>query len=150
MPFGDWCLIDLPTVCKVGICSYRPFHCMPFGDLCHIGLRKVLKIKWSDFITMEEVREKSQQQRLTSIICLRILRWPGHTMQLPDTRLSHQTTIRKVNGQRGCRGSQMSRKHTISKDTGSLNRKWGSGWQVTLVVHGLPHASPDVEASTSE
>ena len=49
--------------------------------------RKILKIKWSDFIRNKDIRAKTKQPQLSSIIRQRRLQWFGHLQRMDVNRL---------------------------------------------------------------
>jgi len=50
-------------------------------------LRSILNIKWQDYVTNEEVLERSELPRMESILLRQQLRWAGHVARMEDTRI---------------------------------------------------------------
>ena len=53
--------------------------------------RKILKIKWSDFIRNKDIRAKTKQPQLSSIIRQRRLTWFRHLQKMDENRLQLAT-----------------------------------------------------------
>ena len=87
-------------------------------------LRKILRIKWSDFISNEEIRRRCNQQRASNLICKRRLNWFGHVNRYPPSRIAKQSMLWIPRGKRKRGRPKMSWKHTIQRDLQSI----GSGW----------------------
>ena len=87
-------------------------------------LRKILGIKWSDFITNEEVRERSRQQPVTDTICKRRLSWLGHAVRLPPSRLANQVLTWHPGGKRLPGKPRMNYRQTVTRDLKLVDRKW--------------------------
>ena len=49
-------------------------------------LRSILKIKWDDFITNDEVLDRAMTEDIENILIRNRLRWFGHVIRLPDVR----------------------------------------------------------------
>ena len=49
--------------------------------------RKILKVKWSQHIRNDDIRQKTRQPQLTKIIRKRRLQWFGHVQRMDNTRL---------------------------------------------------------------
>ena len=88
-------------------------------------LRKILRISWVDRVTNEEVRWRTGQESLETIIRRRRLRWFGHIHRMSSSRLAHQALdctppiFRKKPGQ-----PRKSWKLTIKEDLTLLGLTW--------------------------
>ena len=49
-------------------------------------LRSILKIKWEDYVTNDEVLDRAMAEDIESILIRNRLRWVGHVVRLPDDR----------------------------------------------------------------
>jgi len=91
----------------------------------HRWLRKILRISWVDRVTNEEVRWRTAQESLETIIKRRRLRWFGHIHRMSTSRLAHQTlnwtplAFRKKPGR-----PRKSWKSTIKEDLTLLGLTW--------------------------
>jgi endonuclease/exonuclease/phosphatase family metal-dependent hydrolase len=58
----------------------------------HRCLRRIAKVRWSDFITNEYVRQRcGLKHPLAAMMILRRWKWIGHVMRMPDSRLPYKT-----------------------------------------------------------
>ena len=87
-------------------------------------LRKILGIKWSDFVSNEEVRDRSQQPSVSTTICKRRLRWLGHVWRLPESRPANQALRWTPVGQRKRGRPKMNWRQTVERDLRLVNRRW--------------------------
>ena len=87
-------------------------------------LRKILGIKWTDFVTNEEVRSRSKQNPVTSIICKRRLSWLGHTARLPSSRPANQVLNWNPGGQRKRGRPRMNWRQTVDRDLQLVDKRW--------------------------
>ena len=87
-------------------------------------LRKILGIKWSDFITNEEVRERARQPPVSSVVCRRRMNWLGHVSRLPPSRLAHQVLWWTPEGRRRRGRPKMNWHQTIQRDLQRVNKSW--------------------------
>ena len=87
-------------------------------------LCKILGIKWKDFVTNEEIRDKTKQQPLSSTICKRRLRWLGHVLRLPATRPANQAINWTPKGQRRRGRPKMNWRQTVERDLRLVDRRW--------------------------
>ena len=91
----------------------------------HKWLRKILRISCVDRVTNEEVRWRTGQESLKTIIRRRRLRWFGHMHRMSTSRLAHQALdwtppeFRKKPGRPG-----RSWKSTIKEDLTLLGLTW--------------------------
>ena len=102
-------------------------------------LRMILGIKWSDFITNKEVRQK----------------WLGHVARLPSNRLAHQTLWWTPKGRRRRGRPKMNWQQTIKRDLQDTKTRAGATpgcWlQTDPAGEWLPpHASQDAGATKSK
>ena len=86
-------------------------------------LRRILHIKWNDFITNKEVRERTNQLPVSSIICKRRLKWLGHAARLPPDRIANQSLWWVPPGRRRRGRPRMNWQQTVCRDVRDLN-KW--------------------------
>jgi len=56
----------------------------------HRWLRKILRISWVDRVTNEDVKRRTVQESLKTVIRRRCLRWFGHIHRMSTSRLAHQ------------------------------------------------------------
>ena len=49
-------------------------------------VRSILKIKWDDYITNDEVLDRAVAEDIENILIRNRLRWMGHVVRLPDER----------------------------------------------------------------
>ena len=87
-------------------------------------LRKILRIKWSDFLTNVEVRQRCKQHRASNLICKRRLSWFGHVNRFPSSRIAKQSMQWVPRGKRKRGRPKMNWRQTIERDLKSV----GSGW----------------------
>ena len=87
-------------------------------------LRKMLGIRWSDFISNDEVRKQSSQPPVSSMICKRRLNWLGHVSRLPPSRPAHQVLWWTPTGQRKRGRPKMNWRQTVDRDLQLVSRRW--------------------------
>ena len=87
-------------------------------------LRKILHIKWNDFITNKEVRERSKQPLVSATICKRRLKWLGHVARLPPDRLANQALWWTPLGRRRRGRPKMNWKQNIQQDLKGSLTSW--------------------------
>ena len=63
-------------------------------------LRQILKIKWYDFITTEEVLERAGEEKIENVIKKRRWRWIGHTLRKPVGCIARRSLQWNPQGQR--------------------------------------------------
>ena len=77
-------------------------------------LRYILKIKWQDFITNQQIRDRTQCDTIENILARNQLRWLGHVCRMSEERLPKQMLYGDlVSGQRHHGGQVKSFKDVI-------------------------------------
>ena len=77
-------------------------------------LRKILKITWEDKRTNTSVLEEANIPAITAIIAQHQLRWTGHVIRMPDSRLPKQVLYSQLStGQRAPGGQKKRYKDNI-------------------------------------
>ena len=69
---------------KLGL--YR-HHVKKLRMLQQRHLRFILNIKWTDYVTNDEVLERAKTEDIENILIRNRLRWLGHVVGMPDERL---------------------------------------------------------------
>ena len=88
----------------------------------HTCLRKILKIKWSDKVSNEEVRKIAAIQSVTDIMKKQRLQWFGHIIRMDRERIPKQILDWEPTYNNTTRGRpQQSWKDTITRDFESMN-----------------------------
>ena len=93
-------------------------------------IRKILGIRWRDFITNEEVRTRTKQRPVSSIICKRRLNWLGHVARLPPERLASRVLQWNPQGERRRGRPKMNWRQTIDRDLQMVKRRWNDALRV--------------------
>ena len=52
-------------------------------------LRKILRIRWSHFVTNDEVLNRARIKNINTLISAARLRWLGHVVRMPEDRVPH-------------------------------------------------------------
>lgn len=63
-------------------------------------LRRLLNINWKEFVTNENVRERSNQEYVSTIIRSRRWKYLGHTLRSRKQNLTHQSLLWTPSGKR--------------------------------------------------
>ena len=99
----------------------------PFDSKC---IRKILGIRWSDFITNEEVRTRAERRQVSSIIFKRRLSRLGHVTRLLSERLANRVLQWNSQGQRRRGRPKMNWRQAIDRDLLVVNRRWSDALRV--------------------
>ena len=61
-------------------------HIKKLKTLQQQHLRFILNIKWTDYVTNDEVLERAKTEDIENILIRNRLRWLGHVVRIPDER----------------------------------------------------------------
>ena len=93
-------------------------------------IRKILGIRWSNFITNEEVRTRAERRPVSSIIFKRRLSRLGHVTRLPPESLANRVLQWNPQGQRRRGRPKMNWRRTIDRDLQMVSRRWSDALRV--------------------
>ena len=68
-----------------------------FESVC---LRKIMKIRWFDMVSEEELRRRTGQQTITEKLRINRWRWYGHVLRMPEQRTPKQALHWRPAGRR--------------------------------------------------
>ena len=110
-----------PTVVKVGN-QQRKFDKKldSFENKC---LRKLLKVKWSDFVCNNTVRDRTHQQPVSNIIRKRRWKYLGHVLRSDEKRLNRQVLMWSPVGKRKRGRPKTTLRRTIQQENKLLGCK---------------------------
>ena len=79
-------------------------------------LRKILKIRWFDMVSEEELRRRTGQQSVIEKLRISRWRWYGHVLRMPDQRIPKQALRWRPVGRRRVGRPKDTWQRTIQKD----------------------------------
>jgi len=88
------------------------------------GMRRILKIRWTDRVTNEELWERAGQEPIQIQISQRKWRWIGHTLRKHQDSVTRQALKWNPQGKRK-RGRP---KNTWRRDVEAEMKSWGYNW----------------------
>ena len=84
-------------------------------------LRKILKIRWYDMVSEEELRRRTEQQSVTEKLRISRWRWFGHVLRMQDNRLPKQALQWRPAGSRRVGRPKDTWQRTIQRDMAVKN-----------------------------
>ena len=87
-------------------------------------LRQILKIKWYDFITTEEVLERAGEEKIENVIKKRRWRWIGHTLRKPVGCIARRSLQWNPQGQRNRGRPKETLRREIERDLRAMGKNW--------------------------
>ena len=79
-------------------------------------LRKIMKIRWFDRVSEEELRRRTGQQTITEKLRITRWRWYGHVLRMPEQRIPKQALRWRPTGRRRVGRPKDTWQRTIQKD----------------------------------
>ena len=86
-------------------------------------LRKLLKVKWSDFVSNNTVRDRTHQQPVSNIIRKRRWKYLGHVLRSDEKRLNRQVLMWSPVGKRKRGRPKTTLRRTIQQESKLLGCK---------------------------
>ena len=80
-------------------------------------LRSILRIKWDDFVSNNEVLDRASTVSIESVIVKNRLRWAGHVVRMDNTRVVKQVFYSELKYGQRKRGGQYKRFKDLLKET---------------------------------
>ena len=80
-------------------------------------LRKILRIRWSDKVSNEEVLQRTNQTSIQSMLGIRRLRWLGHVDRMGEHRIPKQVLYGELKYGQRKRGAQYKRYKDLCQST---------------------------------
>ena len=83
-------------------------------------LRKIMKIRWHEHVSEEELRQRSGQQSVVEKIKIARWKWYGHVLRMSDERLPKQALSWRPEGRRRVGRPKDTWRRTLTRE---MNRK---------------------------
>ena len=96
-------------------------------------MRSILGIKWQDYVSNEEVPEKTLLPSIASILLQVQLRWAGHITRMKDTRMPKAVFFSELQEGKRDRGAPRRR----YKDQLKRRLTWGGDQPSVMTAGGL-------------
>ncbi|KAI8483214.1 hypothetical protein Bbelb_390960 [Branchiostoma belcheri] len=87
-------------------------------------LRTILRVRWHQHISNEEVRRRTGQPSLSTLVRRARVRWLGHVARMPRTRLPRMALNWVPQGKRRRGGQQMTWEKTVMRDLEVMGITW--------------------------
>ncbi|KAI8494425.1 hypothetical protein Bbelb_276510 [Branchiostoma belcheri] len=87
-------------------------------------LRTILRVRWHQHISNEEVRRRTGQPSLSTLVRRARVRWLGHVARMPRTRLPRMALNWVPRGKSRRGGKQMTWKQTVMRDLDVMGITW--------------------------
>ena len=84
-------------------------------------LRKILKIRWYDHVSEEELRRRTGQQSVVEKIKIARWKWYGHVLRMPDERIPKQALDWRPEGRRRIGRPKDTWRRTLTRETNQKN-----------------------------
>ena len=84
-------------------------------------LRKILNIRWSDYVSEDELRRRTGQPSVIGIIKRRRWRWYGHVLRMPPSRLPKQANSWTPVGRRRVGRPKDTWRRTVAREAREKN-----------------------------
>ena len=88
-------------------------------------LRKILRIRWPNVITNEELWRRTQQEPVEDLIRQRRWRWIGHSLRKPASSCTRQALTWNPQGKRKRGRPRMTWRRELEADTKKSGHNWG-------------------------
>ncbi|XP_073668552.1 uncharacterized protein [Paramisgurnus dabryanus] len=88
-------------------------------------LRKILRIRWPNIITNEELWRRTQQEPIEELICQRRWKWIGHTLRKPASSITRQSLTWNPQGKRKRGRPRITWRRELEADTKKSGHNWG-------------------------
>ena len=92
-------------------------------------LRSIQKIKWHDYVSNEDVLEKTELPSIESIVLKQQLRWAGHVARMEDSRIPKAVLFGELKAGKRNRGAPKKRYKDQLNNQLSLAKIPPSSWQ---------------------
>ena len=79
-------------------------------------LRKIMKIRWFDMVSKEELRRRTGQQTIVEKLRVNRWRWYGHVLRMPEQRIPKQALRWRPEGRRRVSRPKDTWQRTIQRD----------------------------------
>lgn len=87
-------------------------------------LRKIIKVKWSDFISNEELWQRTRQEEIGIQIKRRKWRWIGHILRREDGNIAKTALVWNPQGSRRRGKPNTTWRRTIMKEVEEMGKTW--------------------------
>ena len=84
------------------------------------SLRRIMGIRWQQRVSNEELRRRTKQPPVTSLLKKKRLRWLGHTMRMEESRIARQAMTWAVGGKRKPGRPKTTWLQTINRDLADM------------------------------
>ena len=84
-------------------------------------MRKMLNIRWSDYVSEDDLRRRTGQPSVIGVIKRRRWKWYGHVLRMPPCRLPKQAISWTPNGRRRVGRPKDTWRRTIARETREKN-----------------------------
>jgi hypothetical protein len=88
-------------------------------------LRKILKIRWPDKISNEELWQRTKQQPVDQDVLQRRWRWIGHTLRKPASNITRQSLTWNPQGKRKRGRPRNTWRRDLDADAKQMGKTWG-------------------------
>jgi hypothetical protein len=88
-------------------------------------LRKILKIRWPERISKDELWQRTKQQPVEDDILQRRWRWIGHTLRKPAPNITRQALTWNPQGKRKRGRPRNTWRRDLDADVKQMGKTWG-------------------------